>query len=182
MGVFAALFAALGYLGWAILVQPVQAKITARSGDLKVAKDKLAEAQFKAAQHDKFQALAENIRRDLVFISGRVDPVLPTQDLYKLLSSMGNRFGLPGYFFEVKARAKSKDAGMGTMDEYPIKVKFKSGFHHVGLFLAWAISQDRLFVPDRFVLAAAPPLGDNAPILTADIDMRIFLEPPKEAK
>lgn len=181
MGIFGALFAVLSYLGWAFLAKPVRAKITQRSADLKTAQDKLVEAHAKAAQHDKFQALAENIRRDLLFVSGRVDPVLPTTDLYRLLSSMGNRFALPNYMFESKPRDRSKDAGLTSMDEIPIKVKFKAGYHQVGLFLTWAISQDRLIVPDKFLLLSIAPHDESIPSLQVIMDMRLFLEPSKAA-
>jgi Tfp pilus assembly protein PilO len=181
MGVFGVLFVALSYLGWAILVKPVWAKIAQRNAELKTAQDKLAEAHAKAAQYVQFRALAENIRRDLVFISGRVDPMLPTPDLFRLLSSMGNRFALPNYTFEAKPRAKTKEAGLSSMDEIPATVKFKSGFHQLGLYLTWAISQDRLILPDLFMLTATAPYDDSVPSLLVTVDMRFFLEHPKEA-
>ena len=175
MGVFAALFLAVTYLGWALLVKPVNADIDAKTAELQTAQDKLKEAESKAAQHDMFQALAENIRRNLLFISGRVDPVMETKDLYTLLSSMGNRLALPNYAFTVKARAKSK-SGAGNMDEFPINVTFNAGFHQVGLFLTWAISQNRLIVPDKLSLTPLTPQDESIPTLSANMDMRLVLE------
>jgi Tfp pilus assembly protein PilO len=176
MGVFALLFAALSYLGWALVVKPVNVKIEERSKDLEDAKKKLSEAQIKAAQHDKFQALAENVRRDLVFISSRVDPVLGKSELYRIFSLMGNHLALPNYTFIPKERTGSKDAGIQTMEEIPVEVTFVGGYHDVGQFLSWAISQDRMVIPDRLNLTQMTPQGDGLPSISADIFMRVVLE------
>src|SRR5687768_11928155 len=125
IGVFAAAFLALGWLGWAFMVQPVRRSIDEKRAELEGAQAKLKDAQAKAAQHDKFQALAENIKRDLNFVTRRVDPIMPASELYRTLSMLGNRLALPDFVYEDSPRIRTKDPGLAGMDEVPVRLKFK---------------------------------------------------------
>lgn len=181
IGVFAATFVALSYLGWAFLAQPVAREIEAKQAELTAAQAKLAEAQSKAAQHDKFQALAENIKRDLSLVTQRVDPRLSNTDLYKMVSSLGNRLGLPDYSYEDKFRKPTKEAGLAGMDEILVSLKFKCDYHHVGALVNAALSQERMVVPDKINLKGNILQSKGKPTVEGEMDLRIFLETVKAA-
>jgi Tfp pilus assembly protein PilO len=179
VAIFGVGFGLIGYLGWFLLVAPVRGDIAAKQEELSNAKKKLEEAQAKAAQKEKFQAMAENVRRDLALVASRVDPVLPVTELYYIFSSLGNRLALPKYEFAEKPREGVKDTALPGMERIPLKVKFQTGFHQAGQYLNSIVSLDRLMVLEGFTLKAPPLLDGVRPPIDCEMELSLFLEAAK---
>lgn len=181
IGAFGAAFGLFIWLGWFALIKPVNKQREAKEAELKEAEAKLQEARTQAAQHEKFQALSENIKRDLALVSQRLDPVFSRSDFYGMLSAFGNTLGVSEYKWEAKPRAKTKEGGTGNLEEIPVTLTFKAGYHHVGALLTALASEQRLLVADKMTLKGNLDYQPSKPPMEAKVDMRVFLEPLPEA-
>jgi Tfp pilus assembly protein PilO len=164
----------LGFGGWQFLLRPLGAAYEAKVAEKAVAEEKLKDTKSKAAQFERFQAEAENVRRDLDFYSRRLDSQLSSAELYTLVDSLGHSLNLENWSYEFKIRDKAKGAG-ADLDETYVKVKFKADLDQTGRLLNACLNQARIVVPDFMVLERTDdPSGTYHETLNGTIEMRVF--------
>lgn len=182
IGILGGIFVALAWAGWFFLVRPVHAQIEAKAVEMAEVAAKLKDAKEKEQQYEKFQAEAENVRRDLLFVASRLDPVLKYSDVFRALDSAGNALNLPKYRFEVGKREKTKAPGLTDMDDVPVTVTFETDYEGLGRFLNAVISQQRLYVPMASIELDFKRIDDSASFkssLKVKLMVRLFLEAKK---
>jgi Tfp pilus assembly protein PilO len=162
----------VGYLSWAFLLNPLKARVTSARSNLAVERAKLEDAKAKAAQYEKFQAEAENVRRGLQFLNSRLDASLTYEEEMELFDGLSKGRGLRNYTVKLGKPAASKE-GTG-LSEVPVTVKFDGSYHDLGEFLNQALSQRRLLVPQNFHLVSKDATG-RTPSLTSSIDLVVLL-------
>ena len=178
VGSFAATFAAVAYLGWALLIKPVDKKISAKLAEKDDVSKKLETAKRQAAQYDKFRAQAENIRRDLNLISRRLDADLSMREVNRLTSRFLSYSALRVEKVSVEKRERSKEASFAGLDAIPFTVTFKGGYHQVGNFINAILAGQRLLVPQSLDIKQVSD-ADLASGSTVDGTLKIslFVEP-----
>jgi Tfp pilus assembly protein PilO len=178
VGSFAAAFAAVAYLGWALLIQPVNKKIAAKLAEKDDVSKKLETAKRQAAQYDKFRAQAENIRRDLNLISRRLDADLSMREMNRLNSRFLSYSGLAVDKVSAEKRERSKEAAFGGLDAVPFTITFKGGYHQVGNFINAMLAGQRLLVPQGLTFNQVAD-ADLASGSTVDgiLKISLFVEP-----
>jgi Tfp pilus assembly protein PilO len=149
IGVFAGAFLALGYLGWALLIKPVDAKIVAKAAERDAAQQQLTDAKSQAAQYDKFRAQAENVRRDLGLISQRLDADLSQREESRIIDRIMTGAGTRAWKITTMVdRAPSKIPGFTTLDQIPITYEFDGGYHELGEIFNRIVSNARILCPE----------------------------------
>ncbi len=178
VGAFAVGFCLMVWLGWFFVASPLNIQIDEKVTLREEKKVKLATTLTKATQYDKFQAQAENFKRDLQFINRRLDPQFSYNEMTRIFSSLANTGGLSNFSFEFKPREPLKDAKLPNMDVVPVIIKFKSGYHAAAEFVSNAVSQNRLVVPERVMMKGDAAQG----VIQCEIEFRVVLETPVEIK
>jgi Tfp pilus assembly protein PilO len=164
----------IGFAGWQFLLRPLGAAYDAKVAEKATAEEKLKDTKSKAAQYERFQAEAENVRRDLDFYNRRLDAQMPLAELYSLIETLINSLNLKEASAEFKLRGKAIGAG-ADLDETGIKIKFKADLEQTGAFLNACLSQSRIIVPDFMVLERLDdPAGAYHETLSAVVDLRVF--------
>lgn len=165
----------LGFAGWQFLLHPLDIAYEAKLAEKTTAEEKLKETKSRAAQFERFQAEAENVRRDLEFYTRRLDPQFPASELYSLVGSLGNSLNLSDWSYEVKPRDKSKTGG-SDLDEVFVRMKFKADLEQTGRLLNACLGQSRIVVPDTLVLLRVDdPNGFYRETVDAVLEMRVFI-------
>jgi Tfp pilus assembly protein PilO len=176
VGAFAAAFAAVSYLGWALLIKPVEKRIEEKLATRDDVQKKLIDAKTKAAQFDKFRAQAENIRRDLNLISQRLAPDFPVRESNRMQARLVSESSLIVSAVTVEKRAQSKEAGFSNLDAVPITIPFNGGFHEVGNFLNSVISGQRMIVPNAITLGQVTDPTLVRATVNGTINLTLYLD------
>ncbi len=181
MGALIAGLIALLWLSWSFLLSPVKKKIRLAVDEKIQVEADLADAKAKKNQYDKFQASAENLRRNHLFLTRRLEPQVRVNELYQHLNSLGTQLGLTSFRFESNdsKRVPTKLNGVSGMDEQLFVFTFKGRYNHVGEFINSAHSLDRLLVAEKMILTVwADPRGKET--VDAKIEVKLYLETKKE--
>jgi Tfp pilus assembly protein PilO len=157
IGCFVAAFVAISYLGWALMIRPVEKNIQDTLAERDDVQKKLTDAKTKAAQFDKFRAQAENIRRDLNLISLRLAPDLSVREQNRIMARIASESSLRVTNVTLDPRTRSKEAGFSNLDSLVITITFSGGFHELGNFINSVIAGQRMMVPSLMVLG---PVAD----------------------
>lgn len=164
----------IAFGGWQFLLRPLGAAYESKVAEKIAAEEKLKETKSRAAQFEKFQAEAENVRRDLEFYNRRLAAQMPATELYAMVDELGHSLNLKDYTYEVKPREKAKNAG-ADMDETGLKLRFKADLEQTGRLLNACLAQTRILVPDAIVLDRQnDPNGRFDDTLSAIFDLRVF--------
>jgi hypothetical protein len=164
-------------LGWQFMVKPLGADYDAKVAQKADLESQLATTKQRAAQFEKFKAQAENVRRDLDFYSRRLDPDLPTDELYTMVDGLGHSLNFNNWSFETKKREKTKLPGV-SLDEVEVKARFSSDFESVGKLLNLCVGQVRLLVPDSLTLTRVDdPSGVYRETLKAEVVVKVLVSP-----
>jgi Tfp pilus assembly protein PilO len=150
-------FCVISYLGWAMLIHPVEIKIASVSTDLDAAKQKLEDAKSKATQYDKFRAQAENVRRDLNLITQRLDPDLSLREKGRIVDRIMTGSGLRDWKITTdpnQKRQASTIPGFTSLDQIQMKYDFKGGFDDLGDICNRIVSNERILCPESLEIAA----------------------------
>ena len=168
---------------WKFLLVPLADAYDAKIAEKTVVEEKLRVTKQRALQFEKFQAEAENVRRALEFYSDRLNPELKYQELLSLVDGLGHSLNLTDWSFERDARGKSKLAGLGSMDEIEVRVKFKADANHLGRFLNACLMAKRLVCPDSIsIRKLEDPNGTFAETLDAAVKLKIYCGPATGGK
>jgi Tfp pilus assembly protein PilO len=167
--------AVFGFLGWYFLVWPVSQKISAAQEERNATQEKLESAKQKALQHEKFQVEAENIRKNLAFVRNRLKGTKHTTDVYRIFSSLAGTYALKDFEMKCDARGLAKGKGLSNLDEIPVLLKFKSGYHHIGHLINSAAEQNVIIIPDELKLNTSDLTG-RLPALSAEIKVKVICE------
>jgi Tfp pilus assembly protein PilO len=177
VGAFGGGLILVAWLGWFFVAKPLSASIQTEVETRDAKRVALETARAKAAQYEKFQAQAENYKRDLNFINRRLDPDFSLNELVKIISSLANRAGVNNLTYEFKERTVFKDTKLPGMDRIPVTVKFKAGYHVAAELISEAISQNRILVPEKLTFKGDLSTG----LVGAELELGVVME-SKEKK
>lgn len=173
----------VGWAGWQFVLRPAAAAITALEADRDAASEKLNDTKAKAMQYEKFQAEAENIRRDLVFVSQRLNPDFPEAEYVRLVQGLVSAENPRDWSVTFKPpkegnRAKTKASGL-DLDEREFSVKFRGDYENLGRLLNTAVQQTRMVSPEKVVIK---PVNDDEgrQTIEATVDMKVFTQPEEK--
>jgi len=129
------------FMGWRFLIKPLEVKRQEKLADKAQLEDKLKETKQRAAQYEKFQAEAENVRRDLEFYSRRLDDPLSKEQLYAEVASLVKSLNLknPGYGIEDKPDPK--------MAKQEVTLTYSGDLDQTGQLLNACVSQPNIVMP-----------------------------------
>jgi Tfp pilus assembly protein PilO len=161
-----------GYGCWNFLFRPLGKEVAEARATLEAEKAKLEDAKAKAAQYEKFQAEAENVRRGLLFLNSRLDAHLTQQEEIGLFSGLGEVASLYNYTVTMNKTEASKE-GAG-LSQVPVTIKFDSSYHEVGLFLNKAVGSQRLLYPRNMHFVSKDTTGRTQSI-SSTIDLWLLL-------
>jgi Tfp pilus assembly protein PilO len=173
---FAGGVALLCFLSWQFLFQAIRKDINDQELQLDAAIKELDEAKSKAAQHEKFLAEAENVRRGVNFVSSRLDPRFSQPEIAQLFNKA--RFGLPIMNIEILPDYKiavSKD--YPGLSESELKVKLTCDYHTVGEYINKVISQKRIVNLTELKIDPNDATGRKG-VLLATLTFKVYLKTP----
>ena len=148
VGALGAGMAAMVVLGWRFAIHPMDEAYDAKVAEKATLDSKLSEDKERAAQFEKFQAEAENVRRDLEFYSRRLDEPLDREQLYGTLQSLAGGLSLRVTKFEVESKANPKGGG----ELQSINLEFEGDLERLGRLLDACVSQQHIFLPNSVEL------------------------------
>lgn len=173
VGVMAAGLVGCVFLGWRYLIQPQQAAYEAKVAEKADAEAKLKEAKERAAQFEKFQAEAENVRRDLEFYTRRLDEPLNREQLQATLDSMVNTFNLRNTTTDFET--KPKGSGESTL----VKLTFQGDLDHVGRLMDACVGQQHIFLfGDMDLRSQVDSSNDYRNSLAAEVNLEVLAGSP----
>lgn len=175
LGSFVIAFGVVSFMGWKLLIQPVDKKIKAKRAEVDEVDKKLKDAKSKAAQYDKFKAQAENIRRDLTLISQRLDSDFSLREVNRMASRFYAGSNLKVESVLLGKREKSKEPGFANLDNALFVITFKGGFHEIGEYFNAAVSGNRMVVPTILDFKVGEEFL-RAPTVSGTFTMGVFLE------
>jgi Tfp pilus assembly protein PilO len=179
---FAAGLALLCFLSWQFLFQTVRKEMIDQRSQLEAAIKELEEAKSKAAQHEKFMAEAENVRRGVNFVTARLDPHLPFSEIVGMFLKIGNELNVKQlsiiWDINTKIVISKDEAGLSSID---VKINFISDYNTLGQYINMVNSQKRIVNLTDIKLESNDPTGRKG-ALKATLTFRLFLRtPPPEA-
>jgi hypothetical protein len=140
---------ALLFTGWRFAIHPMDEAYAAKVDEKAQLESKLSDAKLRAAQYEKFQAEAENVRRDLEFYSRRLDEPLDTEELYGTLMAIMDSLQMrrtQGAEIETKVDAKTGH------EVHTVTMEFYSDLDRLGRLLNNCITQQHIFLPSTLEL------------------------------
>lgn len=159
VSVVIAVIAALGG-AWYLMLAPINEKIEIRQKELAAVRAELKKAEAAASQHEKFQAEAENVTRNLAFVKSRLEGSFTENDIYQVFNHLGSTEGVDAYKYSRLKSTKYKDAK--TLMEHGVEVEFVSTFHELGEFLNKSVSMQRIIVLQTVSVESADETGKLA--------------------
>ena len=142
VGALGAGLVALLVLGWRFAIHPLDLAYAAKLDEKTQLEAKLADAKQRAAQFEKFQAEAENVRRDLEFYSRRLDEPLDAVELYGTLQALVDARSLRVSNLDVTTKADK------VGERHSVELDFSADLERLGRFLDDCVGQQHIFLPN----------------------------------
>jgi Tfp pilus assembly protein PilO len=141
VGALGAGLVALFVLGWRFAIHPLEMDREAKIAEKGNLEAKLKEAKDRAAQYEKFQAEAENVRRDLEFYSRRLDEPMDREQVYGTLESLIGSQSIRLTKGEVETKVNPKGGEL-----HSVTLEMDCDLERLGRMLNDCVSQQHLFV------------------------------------
>jgi Tfp pilus assembly protein PilO len=135
-GLVAVLFAV-----WHFNIQDLERQRDEKLTEKQALEDKLQETKQRAAQYEKFQAEAENVRRDLEFYSRRLDDPLDKEQLYAEVTGIIQSLNLMTATFVVEEKTDPK------MVKNEVTLNYNGDLDQTGQLLNKCVSQSNIVMP-----------------------------------
>ncbi|HXB98320.1 MAG TPA: hypothetical protein VNZ54_09715 [bacterium] len=141
VGGLAAGLVAVLFLGWHFKIQQLDRDRDALLDQKQTLEDKLQETKQRAAQFEKFQAEAENVRRDLEFYSRRLDDPLDKEQLYAEVGGLVQALNL------VNVTTLVEDKSDATKSKQEVTLNYTGDLDQTGQLLNACVSQSNIVLP-----------------------------------
>jgi Tfp pilus assembly protein PilO len=141
VGGLAAGLVALLFLGWHFKIQDLARQTDDKLAEKQALEDKLQETKQRAAQFEKFQAEAENVRRDLEFYSRRLDDPLEKEQLYAEVLGIVQSLNLKAVTIVVDEKTDAK------MAKNEVTLTYNADLDRSGQLLNECVSQPNIVLP-----------------------------------
>jgi Tfp pilus assembly protein PilO len=141
IGGLAAGLVAVLFLGWHFKIQQLERDRDAALATKAALEDKLQETKQRAAQFEKFQAEAENVRRDLEFFSRRLDDPLDKEQLYAEIGGLVQTLNLKQVVLAVADKSDT------TKSKQEVTLNYFGDLDRTGQLLNDCVSQANIVLP-----------------------------------
>jgi Tfp pilus assembly protein PilO len=141
VGGMAAGLVALLFMGWHFKIQDLDRQRDDKLVEKQQLEDKLQETKQRAAQFEKFQAEAENVRRDLEFYSRRLDDPLDQEQLYSEVLGLIQSLNLK------LATATLENKSDATKSKQEVTLNYTGDLDQTGQLLNACVSQSNIVLP-----------------------------------
>jgi hypothetical protein len=171
VGALGAGLGAILFLGWRFAIHPLDAAYAAKVDEKAQLEAKLSDAKQRAAQFEKFQAEAENVRRDLEFYSRRLDEPLDREQLYGTLMSILGGLSLRVSKAEVETKQDPKSKG----EVHSVNLEFSADLDRLGKLLDACVQQQHIFMPNSIELTRyEDPEGEYRDTMKVKLLMDVY--------
>jgi Tfp pilus assembly protein PilO len=141
VGGLAAGFVVFVFLGWHFKIQVLEQQRDDKLAEKQALEQKLEETKERAAQFEKFQAEAENVRRDLEFYSRRLDDPLDKEQLYAEVGGLIQSLNLR------TAVDTIEDKSDATKSKQEVTLSYNADLDKTGQLLNACVSQPNIVLP-----------------------------------